>query len=354
MVEIINGIQQIGIGVLDTKSVFNWYRKHLGFDVLLFKDEAVASLMTKYTNGNAEKRDAYLSLNLTGGGGLEIWQFKDRIPVASKETIQFGDLGIYAMKIRCKNLAHLHHYLKNLQVKNLTEISKTHSCGSIFYFDDPFGNKIQMIQDSYTFCKQTSSNGGVMGAVIGVSDMEQSIHFYKQMLDYSKVLFDGIVEPTVYTDQPENSRFRRVILTQERKKVGGFGDLLGPTQLELIQVLDRKPVKIYKDRLWGDLGYIHLCFDVYGMAGLRKKAKAINHPFTVDSSNSFDMGDAAGHFSYIEDPDGTLIELVETHKVPILKSFGIYLNLKNRNPQKTLPKWLVKSLSFHRLKKDLV
>ena len=31
------------------------------------------------------------------------------------------------------------------------------------------------------------------------------------------------------------------------------------------------------------------------------------------------MGEAAGHFSYIQDPDGTLIEFVETHKVPILK-----------------------------------
>ena len=32
MVEIINGIQQVGIGVLDVKKVFNWYRKHLGFN----------------------------------------------------------------------------------------------------------------------------------------------------------------------------------------------------------------------------------------------------------------------------------------------------------------------------------
>jgi hypothetical protein len=88
------------------------------------------------------------------------------------------------------------------------------------------------------------------------------------------------------------------------------------------------------------------------MNSIRAKAKLNGHAFTVDSANSFDMGDAAGHFSYMEDPDGTLIELVETHKVPILKSLGLYLNLKKRNPHKTLPKWLVKSLGFHRVKKD--
>lgn len=349
MDEIINGIQQIGIGVLDTKIVFNWYRKHLGFDVLLFKDEAVASLMTKYTNGNAERRDAYLSLNLVGGGGLEIWQFKDRIPSAPKVPIKFGDLGIYAMKIRCENLLEKHAYLKQLKVKCLSNIEISDTYSSNFYFNDPFGNKVQMVEDNYIFCAQSSKNGGVMGAVIGVSDMESSLNFYKELLDYSVILYDAIET----SNKNLSGKFRRVILSQERKAVGGFGDLLGPTQLELIQVLDRIPVKIFKDRLWGDLGYIHLCFDVYGMAGIRAKANQLNYPFTVDSSDSFDMGDTAGHFSYVEDPDGTLIELVETHKVPILKSLSLFLNLKNRNPRKTLPKWLVKSLALHKVRKDL-
>ena len=63
------------------------------------------------------------------------------------------------------------------------------------------------------------------------------------------------------------------------------------------------------------------------------------------------MGEAAGSFSYIEDPDGTLIELVETYKVPILKKFGWYLNLRKRNPEKPLPDWMLKSMRFNR-KKD--
>ncbi|WP_424000729.1 VOC family protein [Maribacter sp. IgM3_T14_3] len=345
MVETINGIQQIGIGVLDVKKVFNWYRTHLGFDILLFEDEAVAALMTRYTNGKAERREAYLSLNMTGGGGLEIWQFKDRRPIAAVNKIQFGDLGIYAMKIRCKNLIEMHSYLKDLNVSHLSGIN--HSYSSNFYFTDPFGNRVQMVEDHYVFCKQTTKNGGVLGAVIGVSDMETSMQFYSTMLGYSVVEYD-----TLETLQ-ENSKgtFRRVVISQERKFVGGFGDLLGPTQLELIQVLDRTPVKIFENRLWGDLGYIHLCFDVSGMSSIREKAKLNGHAFTVDSANSFDMGNAAGHFSYMEDPDGTLIELVETHKVPILKSLGLFLNLKKRNPHKTLPKWLIKSLSFQRVKK---
>ncbi|WP_298486884.1 hypothetical protein [uncultured Maribacter sp.] len=89
------------------------------------------------------------------------------------------------------------------------------------------------------------------------------------------------------------------------------------------------------------------------MKALGEKAKELNHPFTVDSSSSFDMGEAAGHFTYIEDPDGILLEFVETHKVPIIKKLGLFINLKKRDQHKPLPNWLIKLMRIHRVKKDL-
>ena len=86
---------------------------------------------------------------------------------------------------------------------------------------------------------------------------------------------------------------------------------------------------------------------------LKNSVRLKGFPFTVDSKKShegsaFDMGEAAGHFSYIEDPDGTLIEFVETQKVPVLKKFGLYLDLRKRDPNKSLPDWMVKTLRFSR------
>ena len=91
------------------------------------------------------------------------------------------------------------------------------------------------------------------------------------------------------------------------------------------------------------------------MEKMKETCEQKGFPFTVDSfenykGNSFDMGEAAGHFAYIEDPDGTLIEFVETHKIPIWKKMGWYLNLKKRDPEKTLPDWLLKSLKFQKVK----
>jgi hypothetical protein len=111
------------------------------------------------------------------------------------------------------------------------------------------------------------------------------------------------------------------------------------------------PRKIYDGRMWGDLGFIHLCYDVKGMDALKEKCADAGFPFTVDSGgSSFDMGEAAGRFSYIEDPDGTLIEFVETHKVPIVKKLGWYLNLKQRRADKPLPRWMIKVMGLTRVK----
>lgn len=353
MAEILNGIQQIGIGVTDAKEVFNWYRRHLGFDILVFSDEATASLMTKYTNGEAQRRQAYLSLNMKGGGGLEIWQFKDRTPSKPAKAILFGDLGINAMIVRSEDVSKTRTTILELSMDYTTEVIKG-SCGrTFFYFKDPWENLVKVVEDSYSFSRTTSQTGGVMGTVIGVSNMSRSIGFYSSLLGYDQTIVDEIITLPVILGTDENQKYRRVILQHNRLAYGGFGALLGPSEIELVQVLERKPIKIFENRLWGDLGYIHICFDVHGMEALRKKAADLEHGFTVDSANSFDMGDAAGHFSYVEDPDGTLIEFVETHKVPVLKPLGLYLNLQKRNPRIPLPKWLVKTLKIHKVNRNL-
>jgi hypothetical protein len=74
-----------------------------------------------------------------------------------------------------------------------------------------------------------------------------------------------------------------------------------------------------------------------------------NVAFTVDSADTFDMGESGGRFSYAEDPDGTLIEMVETHKVPIMKKLGWYLNLKKRGQTKPLPNWLVSLMGLNKV-----
>ena len=151
-----------------------------------------------------------------------------------------------------------------------------------------------------------------------------------------------------------SKQFRRVLLTSHNERSGPFSKLFGKSEIELVQALDGPAKKIFDGRFWGDLGFIHLCFDMQGFLELEQYCIAANRPFTVNSlqklNSSFDMGEAAGHFSYIEDPDGALIEFVETHKLPILKKFGWYLDLTKRPHGTRLPDWIIRAMRFSRVK----
>ena len=191
--------------------------------------------------------------------------------------------------------------------------------------------------------------GGVCGAIIGVSDMDKSVRFYKDAFGLNTVVYDVTGTFNDLGTVNENKKYRRVLLKLKNDFHGAFSRLLGDVQIELIQALDDKPVKIFENRYWGDIGFIHLCFDVPDMNKLKHQIEKSGYHLCVDSGDTFDMGNSGGRFAYVEDPDGTLIEMVETHKVPVMKKFGIYINLKKRKMHKPLPNWMVGMLEWNKV-----
>ena len=351
MKRIISGIQQVGIGVTNADQAFKWYSKIFGTDVVVFKDAARAELMKRYTGGEGHERYAILALNMQGGGGFEIWQYTSRKSQPAAFEIQLGDLGTFIVKIKSKNVATTYELYKKEGVNLLSEPVRNPGGIESFFMKDPYGNIFEVMEDDYWFADTGRLTGAVCGVTIGVSSLVKAIPFYEKVLGYDKQLFLSEGSYPEFKNIPGGMEtFKRVMLGHTRKQEGAFSKLLGPSFVELIEVTTRTPKKIFENRYWGDRGFIHVCFDINGYEEHERICNENGFPFTVDSANSFDMGEAAGHFSYNEDPDGTLIEYVETHRVPIFKKIGWYLNLKNRKPEKPLPNWMVKSLSFSRVK----
>jgi catechol 2,3-dioxygenase-like lactoylglutathione lyase family enzyme len=351
MNKIISGIQQIGIGTPDEKKAFEWYRSHFGMDICVFQDEAEASLMSNYTGNKVQKRSATLAMNMQGGGGFEVWQFTSRRTKAPSFDIKIGDLGVFGTRMKCRNLQETFDVLQSKNARIITNIVSDPHGEPYFLVKDLHGLVFQMVDGHNWFSSGNHHSGGIAGCMIGVSDINKALELYSGILEYDKIEYDksGIFENFENLkggDQP----YRRVLLSHSKPRKGSFSQLLGPSKIELIQALDRRPRKIFRNRYWGDLGFIHLCFDVKGMDQLKKECRKHGYEFKVDSKNSFDMGDAAGRFSYIEDPDGTLIEFVETHKLPIWEKVGWYLNLKNKPPEKPIPKWILQCLRLSRVR----
>lgn len=352
MQKVIAGIQQIGIGIPDVHKATDWYRQHFGMDIKVFEDEATAELMLPYTGGKPHDRTAILSMNMKGGGGFEIWQYTSRTPQPADFDILMGDLGINYGKIKSIDVEQTYKDMQAAQLDIVSSLEKNPAGDLTFFIKDLYGNIWQVVKGLGFFKEKTDkTTGGVVGAVIGSTDIEAARKLYSNVLGYDEVIYDETGTFDDLTGLPGGDHdVRRVLLRHSEKRKGGFSQLFGPTEIELIKVMGREPKKIYKDRYWGDLGFIHLCFDIQGMDALQRDLQDEGFSFTVDSANSFDMGEAAGRFTYVEDPDGTLIEFVETHRVPIMKKIGWYIDMTKRDPRKNLPNWMIHALRFSKMK----
>jgi catechol 2,3-dioxygenase-like lactoylglutathione lyase family enzyme len=345
MQQLITGIQQIGIGVSNADEAKYLYKHLFGMNVQVFDDTATAHLMTAYTGNTIHTRRALLTLNMQGGGGFEIWQFTSKQATSAANKIQLGDIGIYAAIIKCKEIQQAHTFFSSQNNIIISAIETAPNNQLFFWVVDAYGNHFKILEQQNFFKPTNQLTGGVCGAVIGVSNMNEAITFYTKLLGIETIEYD--VEETISNSQ---QRVRKVLLSKPTATNGAFANLLGDVQIELVQAINYPVNKIFANRFWGDCGFIHLCFDVLDMDALKNHAAQLGYTFTVDSANSFAMEGSAGRFCYVETPDGTLIELVETHKVPIYKKWGIYLPLKKGTTQKPLPNWMINLLGISKVK----
>lgn len=150
---------------------------------------------------------------------------------------------------------------------------------------------------------------GVHHGGIGVSDMERSLEFYRDCLGFSDVLFDYSgplpgMEPV--TGRGETAA--RVVFVSNPQR-----DPLGLGKLKLVQQLSPEgPVPIPEGACWGELGVCEVSLLVHQahlvMEELKRKGCREIMPVDVFAAPPFGHQCAAG---YIEDPDGTKVELVE-------------------------------------------
>lgn len=349
----IHGIQHLGVGVANHDQGWKWYRKFFGMNVPFFNAEAPAPLMDIYTKNKTITKRAAMVMNLKGGCAMEVVSPTSFQATKADVEFQLGDLGIFIGMIKSPDVQASYKFFKENGARLLSGIKKMPNGWETFYVYDLDDNIFQVIPGGEWYTNYNSNTGGTVGCSIGVADIEKAKTLYADVLGYDKVVYD---ESKVFSDwkfiSGGDGQFRRVLLTQSNPSGGGFTKLSGTTYIELVQDLsERKPLKIYEGRLWGDVGFVHLGFDVRGMKELGVELEKKGFGFTCDTKNVLSMGDATKvHCTYIEDPDGTLIELIEVYKIPIIEKLGINLNVEKRPANKPLPDMMLKALKFARIK----
>lgn len=347
----INGLQHIGVAVTEMDKSLKFYRKYFGLDIPFFDSVQPAPLMDYYTHGKTITKRASMIMNLQGGCAIEVIRPTSFEPTKAKHEVMTGDLGIFITTVKCRDIKVAYDFCKENGVAGLTPVSKDPSGRDTFYISDPDKNIWQYVSSDQWYTDGKHFSGGVVGCSTGVSDMDKSLHLYRDVLGFDEVVYDktGLFDDWVGLPAGKG-QFRRVLLTQRAQPGGGFARVTGKTYIELVQALDRKPNYIFEDRIWADTGYAHIGFDVKGMQGLGEDLAAAGYPFTCDSKNALSMGKTKVHCTYIHDDDRTLIELIEVYKVPIIEKWGIFLNVEKRDPLKPLPDFMLKALRFSRVR----
>ena len=234
---IISGIQQIGIGVENFAEAWRYYIEVFNMDIRILEDDKVAELMLPYTGGKPPKRRAAIALNLQGGGGFEIWQYSDRKPKPADFEIQAGDLGVFAAKIKSKDVEKTYELFSkkpNINLLGKPEISIDGN--KTFFMKDPYGNIFQIVHDTTIYRNEGRLTGGIVGAMIGVTDIEKAMPIYRDILGYDIVIAD---ETGTFNDikvlPSGEGQFRRRILSHSKPRQGSFSELFGKSYIELVQ-----------------------------------------------------------------------------------------------------------------------
>ena len=345
----VNGMQHIGVAVSDMNEMLPLYRKLFGMDIPFFDSVQAAPLMDVYTHGKTITKRASMIMNLQGGCAMEVIEATSFKGKGNLNTFAWGDLGINAVQMKSKDIHKSHAFVKTLV--DCQPVQEGPDARKGFFMKDPDGNYFQFVENDEWYSNHGHHSGGVLGISIGVTNVDESMKLYRDILGFDQIVFD---ESAVFADWANlpngEERYRRVLLTKSKPTGGGFGKVTGKNYIELVNALDRVPQKIFKGRMWGDYGFVHLGLDVKGMRQLETQMSQKGFPFTCDSQSALSMGNTKVHCVYIDDPDGTLIEMIEVFKVPIVEKWGLFLNVEKRDPMKPLPDFMLKFLRFSRIK----
>jgi catechol 2,3-dioxygenase-like lactoylglutathione lyase family enzyme len=347
----INGLQHIGMAVSNMDESLRFCRKFFGLDIPFFDAVAGAPLMRVYTREETITKRASMIMNLQGGCAMEIIRPTSFEPVRAPFDVQIGDLGIFMVQVKSRNISNSHSFCANEKAPSLSGVAKDPLGRDTFFIADPDGHLFQYLPGNEWYTNTGHHSGGVIGCSVGVTDMEEAIHLYADILGFDEIVYDKSGVFAEWSSLPSgNENYRRVLLSQKAQPGGGFAKVTGKTYIELVKALDRTPQFIFKDRIWGDTGFAHIGYDVKGMKTLGKDLAKAGYGFTCDSNDALSMGNTKVHCTYIHDRDRTLIELIEVFKVPIIEKWGIFLNVEKRDPLKPLPDFMLKALRFSRIK----
>ncbi len=149
---------------------------------------------------------------------------------------------------------------------------------------------------------------GVDHVGVGVSDLCPAVDFYGRHLGFDRVLFDWEGELTSVEPFAGRAPLVRVAMLEN-----GSATPIGPGRVKLVQVLDGDgPPPVPAGQAWGEVGVCEICLHVRSVPEVHAALVAAGCEELMPAiSAAVVPHDIALDISYVEDPWGTKLELIE-------------------------------------------
>lgn len=320
----INGIQHIGIGVRNRDSSYNFYNNGLGFAVPLSKHTGNCSGVIPIIKED-QQRNVIIAMNPYGGGLVEIFQYLTKEPLPPPPEIDFSYNGLLLYGLKVRNINGALERIKGFGGEILTSQSNFSPMERFGWrttvFKDPdgiYGVLLEYPESNVGYGGGKTRIGGVEYIAIGVSNLTNSIDFYKNILGYDKIIYqwEGVC-PEWEVLVGKDRKIKRALLTRSRKPSGTFKHFLRGGMIELIEVEGNKGIHNFEGRTWGDIGLMEICFDVTDIEKTLEEVTGKGAEVVVPPYKQ-DMGmNTLATFAYIKDPDGSFLEFADIERLPV-------------------------------------
>jgi catechol 2,3-dioxygenase-like lactoylglutathione lyase family enzyme len=300
----VSGVHHVAIGVRDLEAMLAFYRDLMGFtEVFAEFPVSEQEIMHEVTRSPRVVFSGATLGQKAGGIMLEFIRMLEPVPRPIRKDARYGDIGVAKITIATSDVRSVWDALRDsvpfCSAPKTAVIPGRGECDFV-YCRDPEGNLVEL---SSGWSDAGEGLAGARSVGIGVSDLERSLPFYRDLLGFDVTVlethqgFSGKVDEVA--GKP-GTRVRSCLLAADPR--------LGA--VELFETLDARGRSLPFSALWGDFGYLQAafcCSDVHrAAADLEAAGVELLCSPKMMGGGSMDPG----VFVYARDPDGIPIEFL--------------------------------------------
>lgn len=191
---------------------------------------------------NSDKNETFDTKELysqEGGASIQFVQIdSEKIINPKPNLLQIGIIGI---KIKSSEINRSFFHYRNKNLASLTTIRVKPLYHKHFHLvTQNFLFQIKA-DDSDFFGFFNKKNGGVKGLILGVKDIEKSKEFYKKVLGFNEIIYEGQGKFEDFEGlNGGNNIFKRAIVKQSNQTDNKFKNYFGITEIEFLQVINKE------------------------------------------------------------------------------------------------------------------